>query len=500
MAREKMSSVDQAWLRMDSPQNLMMIVGVQVFDAPVKLAKLRELIEARLLAFKRFRQKVELDATGAWWVTDRRFDLDEHLVVHTLPGAGSSAQMQAYVAELASTPLNPDRPLWQFHLIENYDGTNAFISRIHHCIADGIALVAVMMELTDKNLASTHSGGATPETNSADESGRREIESNPWEPYLKPLTKGTIKAINSTRVAWSKSLDLVANPERLMDYAEVGSQVIRDAAKIALMPPDSPTRFKGKPGTNKRVAWNEPLPLDEVKAVAKVLGASINDVLLSCVAGALRRYLIAHGDDVTDCEVRAMVPVNLRPLKDALKLGNRFGLVPLLLPVGIANPLERLLEVRHRMNELKDGYQAVLAYAVLGVVGMAPRPVQRTVLDMLSRKSTAVMTNVPGPQQPIYFAGQALRRIMFWVPQSGDIGMGVSILSYSGGVQFGLITDSDLVPDPQAVIDGFEPEFNQLVYALSMMSSELALSGQWADSEFLDAFESQLIERANTLC
>jgi diacylglycerol O-acyltransferase / wax synthase len=187
----------------------------------------------------------------------------------------------------------------------------------------------------------------------------------------------------------------------------------------------------------------------------------------------LRNYLVQHDDDVDGCEIRAMVPVNLRPLDEALKLGNRFGLVPLVLPVGIANPIARVREVRRRMDELKGGYQALLAFAVLGVLGLTPKPVQTFVLDQLASKATAVMTNVPGPTKPIYMVGSALSRVMFWVPQSGDIGMGVSILSYNGGVQFGVITDTTLCPDPQLIIDGFAPEFEKLVLMLGMLPTEM---------------------------
>jgi WS/DGAT/MGAT family acyltransferase len=463
--RERMSSVDTAWLRMDSDRNLMMIVGVDVFETPVSYEALAKLISQRLLKFRRFRQKVVTDPSGSWWVKDRAFDLEKHLLRHTLKAAGKArgpagdAELQAFVGELASQPLDPQRPLWQFHLVENYRGTNALVARIHHCIADGIALVAVMMSLTDQNDGQDVQSARR----------RPDVDSNPWAPYLKPLTKGTIKAIEATTNAWSKSVELMAQPDRLMDYAQTGSQVLKDAAKIALMPNDSPTSLKGKPQGAKKVAWNDPLPLNEVKTVCKAVQGSVNDVLLACVAGAIRRYLLQRGESVDAVEIRAMVPVNLRPIEQALKLGNRFGLVPLTLPVGIADPIERVREVRRRMEDLKGGYQALLAFAVLGVVGMTPKIVQTQVLDLLARKATAVMTNVPGPAIPIMMAGAKLSRVLFWVPQSGDIGVGVSILSYNGGVQFGLITDEALCDEPQAIIDGFAPEFDKLILALSML-------------------------------
>jgi diacylglycerol O-acyltransferase len=238
---------------------------------------------------------------------------------------------------------------------------------------------------------------------------------------------------------------------------------------MAMMADDSPTLLKGKPIGAKRVAWGEPLPLDQVKAVGKALNCSVNDVLLACVAGAIGGYLREQGDEPAGKEIRAMVPVNLRPLDKAYQLGNRFGLVPLVLPIGIANPIERVYAVRARMNELKGSYQPLLAFAVLSVAGLLIKPVQDALLGMFAKKATAVMTNVPGPAKPLKFCGSTLRQTMFWVPQSGDIGVGVSILSYGGGVQFGLITDKKLCPEPQKIIDLFEPEFEKLLMVTLML-------------------------------
>jgi WS/DGAT/MGAT family acyltransferase len=214
------------------------------------------------------------------------------------------------------------------------------------------------------------------------------------------------------------------------------------------------------------------MPLAEIKAMGGILGSSVNDILLSCVSGALRQYLVDHGDDVEGVELRAFVPVNLRAQGDQNHLGNRFGLVAVVLPVGIEHPFMRLYEVRRRMQELKGSYQALAAMGILGVVGMCPEPVQRQVLAILSDKGTAVMTNVPGPQQPLYMAGARLTQQMVWVPQSGNVGMGVSILSYNGHVQFGLMTDKRFVPDPSKIVNRFALEFENLVLALLLEPPE----------------------------
>jgi len=209
-------------------------------------------------------------------------------------------------------------------------------------------------------------------------------------------------------------------------------------------------------------AASEPLPLSDAKTICKILRCTVNDLLLACAAGALRGYLLDGGEEVDGLTIRATVPVTLRPLEHAKKLGNHFGLVFLDLPVGEANPLRRLERVAASMRELKRSRQAALTFGLLAAVGMAPVALQRMALEMFSRKATTVATNVPGPQMPLYLAGCEVKELMFWVPQNGTIGMGLSILSYNGRVHFGLIADAKRVPDPEPIVQRFVREFEKL--------------------------------------
>jgi WS/DGAT/MGAT family acyltransferase len=462
--RERMSTVDTAWLRMDRPNNLMMIVGVLLFDGPVDAARLRDTLEARMLErFPRFRQRPVQDATGWHWETDRRFGIDRHLRTAKLARRGGPGALQRFVGRLAAKPLDPRHPRWQFHLVDGHDGGSALVIRIHHCYADGIALVGVMLQMTD---AAPDAPPARPGEDAAPPSGRARPAGLGG--LLEPLSDVVQHALRFSGKAGQKYLELLRNPDQIVHYAGVAAQVATEVADLATMPDDSRTLFKGRPTTDKRVAWAAPVPLDDVKAVGHALGCSVNDVLLSCAAGALRRYLMERGEPVAGVEIRAMVPVNLRPPGRIEKLGNRFGLVTLLLPVGTVNPLMRLQQVHDRMEALKTSYQPLVAYGILALAGIAPHAVQKQGLDLLANKATAVMTNVPGPQEPLYFAGRRIADLMFWVPQSGDIGMGVSILSYAGGVQFGLITDAGRVPDPERVVAGFGAELERLVLAVMM--------------------------------
>jgi diacylglycerol O-acyltransferase / wax synthase len=448
-----MSSVDTAWLRMDRPSNLMMICGVLIFGEHLTLARLKATLSDRFLRFKRFRQRAVQAPTGAYWADDRKFDIGAHVLRVKLGAAAGKAELETLVSELMATPLDPSKPMWQFHLVEGYEGGSAVVVRIHHCYADGIALIQVMLSMTDADREGRVPGPVPPPPKHPESTG-----GDPLAGALKMATKMGSALIE-------KGVGLWHEPAKAVALAQKGSAFTEELAKLVLMEEDSRTCFKGRPGVAKRVAWADPISVAEVKAVGRALDCSINDVLLSSVAGALRSYLLREGESVEGLSIRAMVPVNLRPAEKAWKLGNRFGLVFLDLPIGIENPVERLYAIRENMRVLKGSYQPVLALGVLAAMGAGPKILQEQLLAMLARKATAVMTNVPGPQQPLYLGGALIDSMMFWVPQSGDIGLGVSILSYNGEVRFGVVADRGFCPDPHRVIERFVPEFEKLVLA-----------------------------------
>ncbi|WP_269532189.1 wax ester/triacylglycerol synthase family O-acyltransferase [Chitinimonas sp. BJYL2] len=458
---ESMSAVDTAWLRMDRPTNLMVITGLMFYDDHVDFNRLKQVLETRLVKFKRFRQKVVKSGTNASWVDDPDFDISNHLHLVALPGKAGKAELEDFINEHISTPLDFGKPLWQFHLVENYQGGSALVARIHHCIADGIALIQVLLSLTDKD----QDGDSDPPPKKLSfQAGEREPD-DPFMRLYKPVAKMYAGMLNRYAKVVGTSYGLMMNPSKLADYTQTGLAVSGAVAKLATMPADPRTKFKGKLSATKRIAWSESLPLQEVKMVGKALGCSINDVLLSCVAGALRDYLIAKGQNVDGLDIRASVPVNLRPESKLDKLGNYFGLVFLPLPIGVANPIERVYEVKRRMEQIKGGYDAIITLGLLSVVGALPNAIEQPAIEYFSTKSTAVMTNVPGPRDPIYMAGSKVKDLQFWVPQSGEIGIGISILSYNDRVNFGMMTDKKLVPDPAKIIEDFSREFEKLVLA-----------------------------------
>jgi len=453
--REPMSKVDTAWLRMESPTNLMMITGLLFLNKRMEPRKLKRVIAERFLAFPRFRQKAVDEGNAAFWQTDIDFDMDWHVRVAALPGKGDKAALEKYTSELASTALDHSRPLWQFHLIENYDGGSVLLSRIHHCYADGLALVQVMLSLTDAAPKPEKRAPLAKVWLKRDQGG---VVSR----LLAPTRAGFSKVMELGEKALAKGGELIRDPALAAAITKEGTEIARELAIALSLADDPPTALKGPLGGVKRVAWAEPLPLSDAKTICKILRCTVNDLLLACAAGALRGYLLDGGEDVDGLTIRATVPVTLRPLEHAKKLGNHFGLVFLDLPVGEANPLRRLERVAASMRELKRSRQAALTFGLLAAVGMAPVALQRMALEMFSRKATTVATNVPGPQMPLYLAGCEVKELMFWVPQNGTIGMGLSILSYNGRVHFGLIADAKRVPDPEPIVQRFVREFEKL--------------------------------------
>ena len=458
--KSPMSRVDTAWLRMERPTNLMMITGAMMFETPLDIKTLRKVIETKFLAYPRFRQKAVDTPTGAFWQDDADFDPEWHIRLTALPGKGGKKELERLTSQLASTPLDKTKPLWQFHLVEKFGGGSALISRIHHCYADGIALVQVLLSLTEVG----------------EESGRKAALAKRWlkKEEHAPVAQrvGAIdRYMQLGNKMLEKGMEMYNDPTLAAVLAREGVDIAREVGLALSLSDDPETVLKGRLGVSKRVAWAEPMDLAEVKSVSKALHCTVNDILLASASGALRSYMIERGEQLDGITIRATVPVNLRPLEHAKQLGNHFGLVFLDLPVGEPNPVRRLQRVADCMRQLRKSRQAVATFGALAAVGMAPPAVQAFALEMFSRKASAVATNVPGPQMPLYLGGSKIRDLMFWVPQTGSIGLGISILSYNGAVHFGLIADAKLMPDPDSVIRRFRPEFEKLLY--------LALMARW---------------------
>jgi diacylglycerol O-acyltransferase / wax synthase len=432
---ETFTAPDAAWWRMEEPSNLMMITGVLTFEHALDFEQVREALRVKLAdRWDRFRMKVVEGGLpllgGLQWVEDEEFSMDYHFQRISLDEPGGMPELQKLVSELMSTPLDYDRPLWQFHYVDNYQHGSAVIARLHHCIADGIALIQVLLGLDDD----PHQ--EEPHTRRAAQSSR---------------SNGAFDTILSI-------------PGQMLAPFRTTVGITAVLTRLAAMGADPETIFRGPLGRKKIAVWSDPIPLDKIKFIGKQLGGTVNDVLLSTVAGALRIYMDKRGHDLEHGDsLRAVVPVNLRNPNEPLTLGNRFGMVFVTLPVGTWDPVERLHALKRSMDRLKRSPEAAVMFGLLQLLGKTAVRLLMAVVNLLGRNATAVMTNVPGPREPVNFLGQKIRSLMFWVPQAGKLGLGVSVLSYTGQVRIGLATDAGLVPDPERIIEAYHDALASLM-------------------------------------
>lgn len=437
---ERMSSVDSTWWHMEHASNQMVITGVLTFDRPLDRAAVRALLERRLLVHARFRQRIvepRLRVGRPRWETDPAFAIEHHLRPAALPPPAGQAELERLVGALMSTPLDYHRPLWQMHLVERYGAGSALVVRIHHCIADGIALVRLLLTLDD-------------EVGNEDALGSH-LNGHFGPPADGPAGRG-----------WR---DALLRP-RLADHLRMGARTVGVLARLAGPRFDPSTALRGTLSPRKHAVWSAPVPLEEVKRAGRRLGMTINDVLSAAVAGALARYLerepgaaAARGGR----GVRAVVPVNLRPAREVGSLGNRFGLVFLPLPLGTRAGAERLRHVKRSMDGLKHSPEAMVLFGLMKIFGVAPRALVSAITAFLGAKASLVMTDVPGPRAPISFCGARVDTLMAWVPQAGRLALGVSVLSYAGEVRVGVASDAAIIAEPDAIVEGFLASLREIV-------------------------------------
>lgn len=452
MNKQQMGSADAAWLHMDRPTNLMVVNSVLWFEEPMDLDRGREVIRERLVErFPRFRQRIAEPRAGVglpYWEDDPNFDLERHLHHVALPAPGDRAALEELVSDLISTPLDRSKPLWDIHVIDGYGSGMAQVTRMHHSIADGIALARVLLSMTDER---PDAGIGEP------------ADGRPARGRLAPVARPLAAGAHLVGATMHEGFDVLTHPaSELRDLIGTTAEDSRALAKLLLTPSEHENILRGELGVRQKVTWTDGIPLGEVKAIGHATDTTVNDVLVAAVTGALRRYLIDRHSLVD--ELRAMVPFNLRPLDQPLprELGNRFGLVYLQLPVGIRGRRRRLDEIHLRMESIKHSPEGAVAYGILGLIGLTPPQIEQRLVDMFASKTTLVLTNVPGPSQPVYFAGTRVAGVIPWVPAGGSICLGVSIFSYDRRVTVGLRVDAGVIPDPGVIIDAFEHELEEM--------------------------------------
>jgi diacylglycerol O-acyltransferase / wax synthase len=463
MSKKRISYADHAWLRMDNPNNLMVITGLMTFDTPLEYERLKDLVENLSQRFRRFRQHLvqsRLPFRRPYWEDDPSFNLDAHIERVMLPPPSDQKALQELISQLMSTELDYTHPLWKFYLVENYGSGSAFIARLHHSLADGIALIQVLLSMTEP----------APDILPADQSqlplqsrDQTAATGNRTDKELGGTLKSTSMAKKmDARDFLEEGLWMLLEPSHFIDRARQGIDLATAVGRIALRSPDPETIFKGPVGKAKCAAWSEPLDLKDIKAIGTTFNCTINDVLISMLAGALGRYTEDCGVSAEDLNIRGFIPINLRPVELDNRLGNKFGLLFLSLPLGIKDPVKRLNQINQNMDALKSSAEAIATFGIINLIGAAPTRIEGIAVDFFDTKGTTIMTNVPGPRKQLYLAGVPINTLMGWVPQSGRISLGISIISYNGRVWLGIATDQGLIPDPDMIISRFYVEYQEL--------------------------------------
>lgn len=447
-----LSTIDHMMWDVEAPNNLVTITGMMTFREPVSKQEIYDVVEKRLVLYERFRQTI-IDQNGKpVWHLDEQFNIRSHIHHIALPAPGDHAAMQDLISDLISQPLDYSKPLWQVHIVDNYRGGTAVVWRIHHAIADGIALVKVVLSLTnDTSEASLLPGEEMPE-----EAVER----------ISGLWDGLDKAYHVGEEWYQQARGLIKDPQPLLDSLRSGWGMAKELGGLFFGRSVEDTLYKGKLSYQKKAAWTEPMPLQDIKAYGKLHCATINDVLLSMMTGALRRHMLLHGQ-MPETGIRFVAPVNLRRKGEEIKVENKIGFISLELPVHMDDPLERIQFVREKTELLKRSIEPALLFNLLHVVSdYMPKQVELKFAEVMGTKIAGVMTNVPGPRKPIYFAGKAVDDILFWVPQTHTLGIGISIISYNNKAYLGAVTDAAVVDDPEEIVAGFREEYERIKQAL----------------------------------
>lgn len=454
---DRLTAIDASFLHQESPNSHMHVGGLTIIDGPAPpVEDLLEQIRKRLHLVPRYRHKLAhtaLDSGRPVWVDDPSFNLEYHVRHTALPQPGDIEQLRALTARVFSQALDRSKPLWEMWLIEGLgDGSFALISKNHHALIDGVSGIDLATVLFD----------LTPEP------PPMKPPSRPWRPHSEPSTvellsiaaKGAVRAAGEIA---GGAIEAISHPERAVQGALEAAEGIGELL-WAGMNPAPPTPLNVEIGPHRRFigVTND---LADFKLVKNAFGGTVNDVVLSVVTGALRSFLIARGVRTEGLEMRALVPVSVRSANERNHLGNRIAVMRGPLPVYIADPLQRLRFVSEAMEGLKESKQAMGAEMLTNVQNFAPPTVlaQASRLNFSTRLFNLIVTNVPGPQFPLYVLGRRMLHAypVAFLPQHHALA--IAIMSYDGEMNFGLLGDFDSLPDIDAIGEHIEAELATLV-------------------------------------
>ena len=456
---DRLNALDVSFLYMETPTTAMHVGGVVTFQPPEEgfdHARLVELIGQRIGLVPRYRQKVKWvpgRLASPVWVDDEDFDIDYHVRRSALPRPGTDAQLRELVGRLQSRQLDRSRPLWEMYLVEGLEGGRvAVVTKTHHAMVDGVAAVDIGTVMLD----------LTPEP--------REVPADDWRPHREPgplqLVAGAVGDLvkRPTQAAESARAAVLDARHTATQAAGVASGVLSSVRSMARPAPESPLNVRI--GQQRRFGMAA-TDLDDYRRVRKAHGGTVNDVVLATVAGALRTWLLTRGEPVRPhSTIRAMVPVSVRGEGPSAP-GNRVSSYFVDLPVGEGNPVMRLHQVSFAMRGHKDSGQSVGADALVQLSGFAPPTIHslaaRAASTVTRRVFNLVVTNVPGPQFPLYAMGARMLEMYPVVPLAKGQAVSVGVTSYDGGVYYGLNADRDAMPDVDVLAACLEESLAELV-------------------------------------
>jgi diacylglycerol O-acyltransferase / wax synthase len=456
---DRLTAVDASFLAQEHENAHMHVGAVCIFEGPPPAYEdfIRQ-IRGRLHLVPRYRQKLAfppLETGRPLWIDDPNFNLEYHVRHTALPSPGSDEQLRALAARVHSQRLDRSKPLWETWLVQGLeDNRFALISKTHHALVDGVSgvdLATVLFDLEPVPEPQPHEG-------------------EPWAPQAEPSSaqlaaRGIKGLVRAPFEIGGKALSAASHPQHSIAVAREAIEGVGEVAWAGLNPaPETPLNVPIGPHRRFAFVRNE---LSDFKLVKDALGGTVNDVVLTVVAGALRAWLRSRGVRTEGLELRALVPVSIRTEDQHHQLGNRIAAMRGPLPVYVEDPVARLAVVREAMDGLKDSKQAVGAEVLAGVQSLAPPTVlaQASRINFSTRLFNLIVTNVPGPQFPLYVLGRELQDLFPIAFLPRNHALAVAIMSYNGGIDFGLLGDYDAVPDLDEIGEHLQSSLAELVAA-----------------------------------
>ena len=459
MTSDRLTGLDASFLHLEDASSHMHVAGVMLFEGPPPpYADLLEAFERRLPLVPRYRQRlafVPLAQGRPKWVDDPHFNLRYHVRSTALASPGSERQLKDLAGRVFSQQLDRDKPLWEVWLVEGLDDDRfAVLSKTHHALVDGISGVDIMSVLFD----------TSPEPSAPTDPGDRWLP-RPLPSRAQLLAEALIERATIPAEIGRSAKAVLRGPRRIAAGIRDAAVGVGAMAWAGLNP--APSSPYNKPiGPHRRFTWVR-TDLKDVKAIKDELGGTVNDVVLSVVAGGLGRHLRRRGVNTDGLELKAMVPVSVRTDVQRGALGNRVAAMMAPLPVWCQEPVARLDIVSEQLKGLKSGGQAVGAQVLTDLSGFAPPTIMDQASRLMARQRffNLVVTNVPGPQFPLYLLGRRMLDPFPMVPLAKNQALGVALLSYDGHINFGLVGDYDLMWDLDDFADDLEESLAELADA-----------------------------------